>query len=60
MQQVVSPARLITIAGLLVLCAAASAVAQAPPTKLKTKWAADVSPTRVLPEYPRPEMVRTA
>jgi glycosyl hydrolase family 2 len=52
--------RVATFAGALVFVAAASAVAQAPPTKLKTKWAADVSPTRVLPEYPRPEMVRTA
>ncbi len=37
----------------------APATAQAPPTKLRTKWAADVTPTHVLPEYPRPEMVRT-
>jgi beta-galactosidase/beta-glucuronidase len=26
---------------------------------LKTKWAKDVSPTKVLPEYPRPQFVRT-
>lgn len=25
---------------------------------LMTRWAADVSPTRVLPEYPRPQLVR--
>jgi len=25
---------------------------------LKTRWAADVNPERVLPEYPRPQMVR--
>src|SRR5689334_1767346 len=25
---------------------------------LRTKWAADVTPDRVLPEYPRPQMVR--
>jgi hypothetical protein len=35
------------------------AFAQAPSTKLRTKWAADVTPARVLPEYPRPEMQRT-
>ncbi len=52
--------RIATIAASLVLSVAASASAQAPPTKLRTKWAAEVSPTRVLPEYPRPEMVRTA
>jgi hypothetical protein len=27
---------------------------------LRTRWAADVTPDRVLPEYPRPQMVRTA
>lgn len=37
-----------------------SADAQAPPTKLRTKWAADVTADRVLPEYPRPQMVRAA
>ena len=40
------------------LSVAGSALAQAPPTKLRTKWAAEVTPTRVLPEYPRPEMAR--
>jgi hypothetical protein len=43
---------------LAVLLAAIPAFAQAPPTKLKTKWAAEVMPTKVLPEYPRPQMVR--
>ena len=52
--------RAAAIVALLVLSVAASALAQAPPTKLRTKWAADVTATRVLPEYPRPEMVRTA
>lgn len=28
------------------------------PGKLLTRWAADVSPDKVLPEYPRPQMVR--
>src|SRR5215467_8571089 len=27
---------------------------------LKTRWAADVSPKNALPEYPRPQMVRSA
>lgn len=27
-------------------------------SKLETKWAKDVNPARVLPEYPRPQMVR--
>ena len=49
-----------SIAALLITGAAATAVAQAPPTKLRTKWAADVTPARVLPEYPRPEMQRTS
>lgn len=50
----------LALAVLLVLGVAGSALAQAPPTKLRTKWAADVTPTRVLPEYPRPEMARPA
>src|SRR3954465_318322 len=54
-----APVRVATIFTLLVLSIAASALAQAPPTKLRTKWAAEVTPSRVLPEYPRPEMVRT-
>jgi hypothetical protein len=29
-----------------------------PATQLKTKWSAQVDPARVLPEYPRPQMVR--
>jgi len=39
--------------------------AQAPPpptplpaTRLQTRWAADVSPDRVWPEYPRPQLER--
>jgi hypothetical protein len=38
----------------------AHARAQAPALKLHTKWAADVTADRVLPEYPRPQMTRTA
>jgi len=37
-----------------------SAEAQAPPTKLRTKWAAEVTPNKVLPEYPRPQLVRAS
>src|SRR6185436_20854693 len=51
-------ARVATVLVFLVGSTAAVAVAQAPPTKLRTKWAADVTATRVLPEYPRPEMAR--
>jgi len=29
-----------------------------PSTKLQTRWAAQVTPDRVLPEYPRPQMAR--
>src|SRR6476646_9367797 len=62
MQQAISrypPVRVAFIVGLM-LFVATCASAQAPPTKLKTKWAADVTAARVLPEYPRPEMVRTS
>ena len=48
----------LAIVTLLAFSVTGSAFAQAPPTKLRTKWAADVTPTRVLPEYPRPEMAR--
>lgn len=30
------------------------------PAQLQTRWAKEVSPTNALPEYPRPQMVRTA
>ena len=46
---------------LLLACVAVSAAradwkpAQAP---LMTRWAKDVSPDKVLPEYPRPQLVR--
>ena len=50
--------RIAVFVTLFTACTAMSAAAQAPPTKLRTKWAADVTPTRVLPEYPRPEMLR--
>ena len=50
--------RVASVAVVLLLITPALAYAQAPPTKLRTKWAADVTPARVLPEYPRPQMVR--
>ena len=28
------------------------------PTPISTRWAAEVKPDRVLPEYPRPQLVR--
>jgi hypothetical protein len=37
---------------------APSAFAQAPPTHLQTRWAKNVTADRVLPEYPRPQLVR--
>ena len=49
--------RLVSALALVVVIPLA-AYAQAPPTKLKTKWAAQVTPANVLPEYPRPQMVR--
>jgi hypothetical protein len=33
--------------------------AQSPPTHIRTRWAALVSPDHPLPEYPRPQMVRS-
>src|SRR5207302_2286621 len=30
------------------------------PSTLRTRWAAEVTPDRVLPEYPRPDLVRTS
>ncbi len=34
--------------------------AQSAPTHIRTRWAADVSPTTPWPDYPRPQMVRAA
>jgi hypothetical protein len=58
--------RIVLSGGLLVawLCAAPSASAQTASgwhpvgARLLTRWAADVDPQRVLPEYPRPQMTR--
>jgi hypothetical protein len=43
---------------LLISAAAAAADWQPVPGPLATRWAKDVSPKRVHPEYPRPQMVR--
>ena len=50
--------RILVFLTLFIAAAVMPAFSQAPPTKLRTKWAAEVTPTRVLPEYPRPEMSR--
>jgi galactose mutarotase-like enzyme len=42
------------------LCAAARGPALAQSSHLETRWARDVTPDRVLPEYPRPQMVRNS
>lgn len=43
---------------LSVTVAALPAAAQSQSPRLRTRWAADVTPDRALPEYPRPQMVR--
>ena len=45
----------------LLLLASLTAMAQYQPAgdKIKTQWASEVSPDKVLPEYPRPLMVRS-
>lgn len=45
---------------LLLQCPAWSAEWQPKKAPLMTRWAADVSPDNVLPEYPRPQFVRQA
>ncbi len=47
-----------TVLALLVVSPALAADWQAVDGPLKTRWAKDVSPANVLPEYPRPQMVR--
>jgi hypothetical protein len=34
------------------------AASPVPPTKLQTRWASQVTPDRLLPEYPRPQLAR--
>ena len=45
---------------ILAACIAAAASAQWSPVgkEIKTSWASEVNPENVLPEYPRPQMVR--
>jgi hypothetical protein len=52
-------ATLVASLGLLGV-AAAGAAAQGPPPARMTRWARAVRPARVLPEYPRPQLVRPA
>jgi Glycosyl hydrolases family 2, TIM barrel domain/Glycosyl hydrolases family 2/Glycosyl hydrolases family 2, sugar binding domain len=42
------------------LLPAVASAQQATPTHIRTRWAADVTPDHVLPEYPRPQLVRRA
>ena len=48
---------ILVTAAALPLCHPAAAQ-QAPVSHLETRWAKDVTPTNVWPEYPRPQMVR--
>ena len=49
------------LTGLVVLAALASAASWKPADNtLTTPWTAQVRPDRALPDYPRPQMVRTA
>jgi beta-galactosidase/beta-glucuronidase len=47
------------LAGLTPWPHGARAAAQAVAPTLRTRWARDVTPSRVLPEYPRPQMARS-
>ena len=48
------------LAALAMTAAAAQAQVRSAPTHIRTRWAADVSPTHPWPEYPRPQVVRRA
>ncbi|WP_410660377.1 AbfB domain-containing protein [Amycolatopsis sp. lyj-112] len=47
------------VAGLLVAATTLAPVAQAAPVPLPTPWTDQVSPSNALPEYPRPQLVRS-
>ncbi len=49
----------VLIAAACVLCVAPAA-AQQSTTHIRTRWAADVTPTNAWPDYPRPQLVRRA
>src|SRR5512138_2382330 len=49
---------LVVLAALVALSTQAADAWKPGDGPLKTRWAADVSPENVLPEYPRPQMVR--
>ncbi|HEY4320342.1 MAG TPA: glycoside hydrolase family 2 TIM barrel-domain containing protein [Gemmatimonadales bacterium] len=46
------------IVALITLVVTSTAIAQQPASHLRTRWAAEVSPDHVWPEYPRPQLVR--
>jgi len=51
----------ILVAGAIVACKSEPKATWAPVTgRIMTRWAAEVRPDLVLPEYPRPQMVRSA
>ena len=52
--------RAVAVVTSLVLSAPLTGNAQTPQSHIRTRWAADVSPDHALPEYPRPQMVRSA
>ena len=52
------PATALLLAGLAAQTPQPAPLTPVPATKLQTRWAAQVSPTRVWPEYPRPQMAR--
>jgi hypothetical protein len=52
------PALLVAMVSLPQAQAPPAPASPVPPTKLRTRWAAQVKPEAVLPEYPRPQMVR--
>jgi hypothetical protein len=50
--------RLIYLLGVLATCPAVAADWKPAPVPISTRWAKEVSPDKVHPEYPRPQMVR--
>lgn len=52
--------RMILGALAILACGGQGVLAQQAQHTLRTRWATEVTPTHVLPEYPRPQMVRAA